>query len=176
MSTKSAEETIRGLIQAAKENAPEHQTVDGIESWKITMDGEVYKVSVADRKAKTGRAFNCHGLVKILPDGTEETVNLGAWKKKLFYTLAYNLQQGKVFKKNEQNPGKVKAIVKDMKENPANYTKSEDLIQGTFNGKPITVSRTKKTYKSGKSMYRITMSECGIVTLKGSQLQPLFKA
>lgn len=118
MSTKSAEETIRGLIQAAKENAPEHQTVDGIESWKITMDGEVYKVSVVDRKAKTGRAFNCHGLVKILPDGTEETVNLGAWKKKLFYTLTYNLQQGKVFKKNEQNPTKVKAIVKDMKENP----------------------------------------------------------
>lgn len=41
MSNKTAEETIRGLIAAAKENVSDHQSVDGIESWKITMDGEV---------------------------------------------------------------------------------------------------------------------------------------
>jgi hypothetical protein len=54
--------------------------------------------------------------------------------------------------------------------------KGEDEITGTFNGKSIKVTRTKKAYKSGKTLCRITLAECGIVTLKGSQLQPLFKA
>ena len=70
----------------------------------------------------------------------------------------------------------MKAIKADMVANPGNYVKGEDEITGTFNGTSIKVTRTKKAYKSGKTLCRITLAESGVVTLKGSQLQPLFKA
>lgn len=172
----TAEETIKGIIASAKAgNVSDHVSADGKESWKITMGGETYRVEVADRQSKHGKAFNKNNLYRLNEDGSEKTVNLGSWKKKLFYTLVYCLQEGKIFHKIEQDPTKVRAIAKDMKANPANYTKTETEIKGTYNGKPIVVSRVKKTFPSGKSLYRVTLSECGITTMKGSQLMPLFK-
>ena len=67
------------------------------------------------------------------------------------------------------------AIKKDMKENPANYVKNENMITGSYNGKQIVVNRSKKSYPSGKTQYKVTLTECGIVTLRGSQLNRLFK-
>lgn len=175
----TAEETIKGIIASAKAgNVSDHTCQDGTESWTITMDGQKYQVEVSDRQSKKGRTFNKNNLYLLEQEGEsvkKKVVNLGQWKKKLFYTLVYCLQDGKVFHKIEQDPAKVKSIIKDMKANPANYVKSETEIKGTFNGKPIVVKREKKTFNSGKSLYRVTLSECGIVTMKGSQLQPLFK-
>lgn len=175
----TAEETIKGIIASAKAgNVTDHTTADGKESWKITMGSDTYRVEVADRQSKKGKAFNKNNLYRLEVDGEtvkEKTVNLGQWKKKLFYTLVYCLRDGKVFQKIAQDPAKVRAIAKDMKANPDNYVKTETEIKGTYNGKPIVVSRVKKTFTTGKTLYRVTLSECGIVTMKGSQLQPLFK-
>lgn len=173
----SAENTIKGIIAEAKKgHVADHQTDGAVESWKIPFKGNTYRVVVTDKQAKTGRAFNKNDLFVLADDGSEKVVNLGEWKKKLFYTLVYALRKGKVFHKIDQDPAKVKAIRADMIKNPGNYVKGEDEITGTYNGKNITVTRTKKAYKSGKTLCRITLSECGVVTLKGSQLQPLFKA
>lgn len=172
----TAEETIKGIIASAKAgNVSDHTAVDGKESWKITMNGVTYRVEVADRQSKHGRAFNKNNLYRQTSDGTEKIVNLGTWKKKLFYTLVYCLRDGKVFTKIAQDPTKVRAIAKDMKVNPTNYIKTETEIKGTYNGTPIVVRRVKKTFDSGKSLYRVTLSESGIITMKGSQLMPLFK-
>lgn len=172
----TAEDTIKGIIASAKAgNVSDHVVVDGKESWKIPFKGQTYKVVVTDKQAKTGKAFNKNELFVCGDDG-EKVVNLGDWKKKLFYTLVYNLREGKVFKKIDQDPKKVRAIREDMKKNPGNYTFTDTSITGTWNGKPIAVNKVAKTYKSGKTLNRITLTECGVVTLKGSQLQHLFKA
>ena len=172
----TAEETIKGIIASAKAgNVSDHTFKDGIESWKISLGSDTYRVDVTDRQAKTGKAFNKNNLVLLQADGKEKTINLGEWKKKLFYTLVYCLRGNKVFHKIDQDPKKVRAIIKDMKDNPSNYIKTDTTIKGTWNGKPIVVNREKKTFASGRTLYRVTMTECGIVTMKGSQLQPLFK-
>lgn len=172
----TAEETIKGIIAAAKQgHVTDHVTDGTVESWKIPFAGNVYKVVVTDKTSKTGKAFNKNELFVCSPAG-DKVVNLGDWKKKLFYTLVYSLRAGKVFRKITQDPVKVKEIRDDMKANPGNYVRTEDRITGTFRGKPIVVSKVKKTYDSGKTLSRITLAECGVVTLKGSQLQPLFKA
>lgn len=171
----TAEETIKGIIASAKAGkVSDHVVNDGKESWNISFGGDTYKVEVTSRQSKGGREFNVNNLYQV--NGAEcKTVNLGQWKKKLFYTLVYCLREGKVFHKIEQDPAKVRAIAKDMKNNPGNYVKDADTIKGTFAGRPIVVNRVKKTFKSGKSLYRVTLSECGIVTMKGSQLMSLFK-
>lgn len=173
----SAEDTIKGIIAEAKKgNVTDHQSDGTLESWKIPFNGSTYRVVVTDKKAKTGKAFNKNDLLVVGEDGSEKVVNLGEWKKKLFYTLVYALRKGKVFHKIDQDPAKVKAIKADMIANPGNYVKGEDEITGIFNGTSIKVTRTKKAYKSGKTLCRITLAEHGVVSLKGSQLQPLFKA
>lgn len=173
----SAEDTIKGIIAEAKKgNVMDHKTDGALESWKIPFNGATYRVVVTDKKAKTGKAFNKNDLLVVGEDGKDKVVNLGEWKKKLFYTLVYALRKGKVFHKIDKDPAKVKAIKADMVANPGNYVKGENEITGTFAGKAIKVTRCQKKYKSGKTLSRITLAECGVVTLKGSQLQPLFKA
>ena len=173
----SAEDTIKGIIAEAKKgNVTDHQVDGKVESWKIPFAGSTYRVVVTDKTARSGKAFNKNDLFVVDKDGNDKVVNLGDWKKKLFYTLVYALRKGKVFHKIEQNPDKVKAIKADMAANPGNYVLDGDTITGTFDGKAIAIVRAKKKYKSGKVLSRITLTECGVVTLKGAQLQPLFKA
>lgn len=175
---KSPEETIKGLIASAKAgNVTDHVCADGKESWKIPFNGKNFRVEVIDRLSKKGegKSFNKTNLYLINDDGKESVYNLGQWKKKLFYTLMYNLRAGKIFHKIEQDPVKVMAIKKDMKENPSNYVKNENMITGSYNGKQIVVNRSKKSYPSGKTQYKVTLTECGVVTLRGSQLNRLFK-
>ena len=104
----SAEETIKGIIAEAKKgNVTDHQTDGAFESWKIPFNGATYRVVVTDKKAKTGKAFNKNDLLVVGEDGKDKVVNLGEWKKKLFYTLVYALRKGKVFHKIDKDPAKV---------------------------------------------------------------------
>ena len=88
--------------------------------------------------------------------------------------MLYCLQEGKVFHKIEQEPAKVKAIAKAIKENPANWETTPDTIKGKIGDKEIQVVRERKSFASGKTLFRVKLIENGVETLKGSQLMKLW--
>ena len=177
----SVEALARNIVASIKAgNTSNHTNVDNTESWDITnVDDDNksghYKLKITNGVNKTGKKYCHHALFRINPDGTEKLVNLGIYKKKFIYTIAYNLQNGKVFKKINQDPSAIKSIAKDMKKNPNNWTKNGDTISGKMNGNSVCITREAHLMKNGKTMYRITSTLNGNEYLKGSQLAILYK-
>ena len=110
--TLSVEETIRSVIAAAKAGhfSKVANTPEGTDSWSIEAPSGTFVVENINRTSKTAREFNKTNFYKVQEDGTIKVFNLGEWKKKLFYTLLYCLQEGKVFHKIDQDPAKVKEL------------------------------------------------------------------
>ena len=173
----SVEDTIRSVIAAAKAGrfSKVANTPEGTNSWTIEAPTGTFVVENINRTSKTEREFNKTNFYKVQEDGSIKLFNLGEWKKKLFYTLLYCLQEGKVFHKINQDPAKVRAIAKAIKENPANWETTPDLIKGKIDDKEIQVVRERKTFASGKTLFRAKLIENGVETLKGSQLMKLWK-
>jgi hypothetical protein len=175
--TLSVEETIRSVIAAAKAGrfSKVANTPEGTNSWTIEAPSGTFMVENINRMSKTAREFNKTNFYKMQDDGTPKAFNLGEWKKKLFYTLLYCLQEGKVFHKIAQDPAKVKSIAKAIKENPANWETTPELIKGKIGDNEIQVVRERKSFASGKTLFRVKLLENGVETLKGSQLMKLWK-
>lgn len=173
----TCEHIIRETIASAKAgNITNHVKTDDKESWTINTAIGNYRVENVSRQSKTHREFNKTNFFEIKDDGTERLVNLGEWKKKLFYTLLYCLQDNKVFTKIKQDPAKIKSIAKAIKSNPDAWTMTNDSIKGQIDGTTIEVLRDRKTFEtSGKALYRVKLLENGVETLKGSQLMKLWK-
>lgn len=172
----TCENIIRTTIAAAKAGQiSNHVKTDEKESWEITTSLGKFRVENINRQSKTHREFNKTNLIEIKEDGAERTVNLGDWKKKLFYTLLYCLQEGKVFTKIKQDPEKIKKIAAAIKANPDAWTMTNDSIKGTIGENQIEVIRDRKSFASGKALYRVKLLENGVETLKGSQLMKLWK-
>ena len=172
----SVESIIRNTIAAAKAgHVTNHVKDDAHESWDIDVGDVKYRVENINRESKTHREFNKTVFAKVAADGSTTNVNLGEWKKKLFYTLLYTLQAGKVFTKIKQDPAKIKVVAQAMKAQPEAWTMTAESIKGTIDGKAIEVKRDRVTYGSGKSLYRVKMTEDGVEVLKGSQLMKLWK-
>ena len=175
--TMTVEETLRSVITAAKAGrySKVAGTPEGTSSWTIEAPTGTFVVENINRTSKTSREFNKTNFYKVQEDGTAKVFNLGEWKKKLFYTLLYCLQEGKVFHRIDQDPAKVKAIAKAIKENPANWETTPDTIKGKIGDKEIQVVRERKSFASGKTLFRVKLIENGVETLKGSQLMKLWK-
>lgn len=174
--TITCETTIRSVIAGAKAGRIlNHAKTDSMESWTIGSDVGDYRVEVINRMSKSERTFNKTNFYSVAADGTERKVNLGEWKKKLFYTLLYCLQNDKIFTKNVQDPDKIKSIMTAMKNNPSEWVMSNDSITGTMGDVNVQVIRDRKTFDSGKVLYRVKLLENGVETLKGSQLMKLWK-
>ena len=82
----TCEATIKSIVTAAKSgHVTAHEKTDEKETWTIQTDTNTYMVENISRKSRTGRDFNKTNLKQL--NGEEwKTVNLGDWKKKLFYT------------------------------------------------------------------------------------------
>ena len=175
--TMTVEETLRSVIAAAKAGrfSKVANTPEGTDSWTIEAPTGTFVVENINRTSKTAREFNKTNFYKVQEDGTTKVFNLGEWKKKLLYTLLYCLQEGKVFHKIDQDPAKVKAIAKAIKENPANWETTPDVIKGKIGDNEIQVVRERKSFASGKTLFRVKLIENGVETLKGSQLMKLWK-
>lgn len=173
----TVESTLRGVIAAAKAGRFSRvaNTPEGTSSWTIDSPDGTFVVENINRTSKTAREFNKTNFYKVQDDGSVKVFNLGSWKKKLFYTLLYCLQDGKVFHKIDQDPAKVRVIAKAIKENPASWETTADFIKGKIDGKEIKVVRERKTFDSGKTLFRVKLYEDGVETLKGSQLMKLWK-
>lgn len=176
------ESLARNIVASIKAgNTSNHTKSDTSESWNITNvdDGGksgLYRLEITNGVNKSGKKYCHHILYRVNPtDKTEKPVNLGIYKKKFIYTIAYNLQSNKVFKKIKQDNNTIKAIAKDMKKNPDNYTKNGDTISGTFNNSKLIINREAHLMKNGKTMYRITATLNDEDYLKGSQLAVLYK-
>ena len=104
--TMTVEETLRSVIAAAKAGrfSKVANTPEGTDSWTIEAPTGTFVVENINRTSKTAREFNKTNFYKVQEDGTTKVFNLGEWKKKLFYTLLYCLQEGKVFHKIDQDP------------------------------------------------------------------------
>lgn len=172
----TVESTLRTVIAAAKAGSF-HQMppAEGKVAWQIDSPAGAFVVENINRQSKTQREFNKTNFYKVQEDGTLKIFNLGEWKKKLFYTLLYCLHEGKVFHKIDQDPAKVRSIAKAIKENPGNWETTPDFIKGKIDGKEIQVIRERKTFASGKTLFRVKLIEDGVETLKGSQLMKLWK-
>ena len=150
------ESLARNIVASIKAgNTSNHTKSDTSETWNITNvdDGGksgLYRLEITNGVNKSG-------------------------KKQFIYTIAYNLQSNKVFKKIKQDNNAIKAIAKDMKKNPDNYTKNGDTISGTFNNSKLVINREAHLMKNGKTMYRITATLNDEDYLKGSQLAILYK-
>lgn len=175
--TITVEQTLRSVIAAAKAGhfSKVESTPEGVVAWNIESPVGTFVVENINRMSKTSREFNKTNFYKIQEDGTPKVFNLGEWKKKLFYTLLYCLQDGKVFHKIDQDPAKVRQIARAIKENPGNWETTPDLIKGKIDDKEIKVVRERKTFDSGKTLFRAKLFENGVETLKGSQLMKLWK-
>lgn len=170
------EQLIRSVVEAAKNGGvKDHMQTAEAESWIIATDSATYKVEKVNRMAKTQRKFDKTNFYQINDDGSTKVVNLGQWKKKLFYTLLYNLTNNKVFHKIDADPAKIREIANAIKANPSSWTMDAESIKGTIDGKTIEVKRDRIEYPSGKSLYRVKLYENGVQTLKGSQLMKLWK-
>jgi len=172
----TVESTLRSVIAAAKAGQfKQLPPAEGKVAWSIESPAGTFVVENINRISKTDREFNKTNFYKVQEDGSLRVFNLGEWKKKLFYTLLYCLQEGKVFHKIDQDPAKVRQIARAIKENPANWETTPDLIKGKIDGKEIQVIRERKTFASGKTLFRAKLLENGVETLKGSQLMKLWK-
>lgn len=172
------ETVIRGVIAAAKAgHIVNHAKDETKETWEIASEHGTYVVENVNRTSKTQREFNKTNFYRVdAESGVWKVQNLGTWKKKLFYTLLYCLQEGKVFTKIEQDPAKIKTIAKAIKDNPTLWTMTGESIKGTMDGKSIEIIRERKVFEtSGKSLYRVKLFEDGVQTMKGSQLMKLWK-
>lgn len=170
------EQLIRTVVNAAKNGGiTAHNKTEEAESWIIATENAKYKVEKVNRMAKTQRKFDKTNFYEIKEDGTTKVVNLGQWKKKLFYTLLYNLTNDKVFHKIDADPAKIREIANAIKTNPSCWTMDAESIKGMIDGKTIEVKRDRIEYPSGKSLYRVKLFEDGVQTLKGSQLMKLWK-
>ena len=67
------------------------------------------------------------------------------------------------------------SIAKAIKENPANWETTPELIKGKIGDNEIQVIRERKSFNSGKTLFRVKLLENGVETLKGSQLMKLWK-
>lgn len=174
--TITCENIIRSVIAGAKAGRiAKHVKTDAMETWTIGSDVGDYRVEVINRMSKSDRTFNKTNFYSVASDGTERKVNLGEWKKKLFYTLLYCLQTDKIFTKNVQDPDKIKTIMTAMKNDPDHWVMTNDSITGSMDGVSVKVIRDRKTFDSGKVLYRVKLVEDGVETLKGSQLMKLWK-
>lgn len=173
----TCEATIKSIVSAAKSgHVTNHEKTDEMETWTIQTDTDMYMVENISRKSKTGRDFNKTNLKKFMViDNCWKTVNLGDWKKKLFYTLLYCLQENKLFTKIKKDPALVSTVAQAIKNNREAWDITMDRIKGQIDGKDIEVIRERKTYESGKTLYRVKMLENGAEVLKGSQLMKLWK-
>lgn len=171
----TCEAIIKSIVTAAKTgHVIGHETTDAHETWTIQVGDDTYMVENISRKSKTGRDFNKTNLKQLNGD-TWKTVNLGDWKKKLFYTLLYCLQENKLFTKIKKDPALVSSVAQAIKNNRGEWDITMDHIKGQMNGKSIEVIRDRVTYESGKTLYRVKMLEDGTEVLKGSQLMKLWK-
>lgn len=171
----TCEATIKSIVTAAKSgHVTAHEKTDEKETWTIQTDTNTYMVENISRKSRTGRDFNKTNLKQL--SGEEwKTVNLGDWKKKLFYTLLYCLQENKLFTKIKKDPALVSTVAQAIKNHRDAWTITMDSIKGQIDGKTIEVVRERKTYDSGKTLCRVKMYEDGVEVLKGSQLMKLWK-
>lgn len=171
----TCESTIKSIVAAAKSgHVTAHEKTDEKETWTIQTETDTYLVENISRKSKTGRDFNKTNLKKLTGDEWK-TVNLGDWKKKLFYTLLYCLQKNKLFTKIKKDPAMVLIVSQAIKNHRDMWEITMDRIKGQIDGKNIEVVRERKTYESGKTLYRVTMFADGVEVLKGSQLMKLWK-
>ena len=181
-STASAVEVLaRGLVSAAKSgNAVQTVSQDGTKSFDLTNvddagKGGSYRIVITSGLNKSGKKYSHHALFRVNPDGSLKNVNLGKFKKKLFYTLSYNLEAGKVFSKIKQDPSAIKDIAKSMKSSPSDWKQEGDTICGKMGAASICITRTAQLMSNGKTMYRVSATKDGMPFLKGSQLMPLYK-
>lgn len=168
----------KNIVKAVKSgNVKDHTKDNDTESWIIhSVDDEnkggEYKMEIIQGLNKSGKKYCKHTVYRV---STGKPVNFGIYKKKVLYTLAYNLESGKVFKKIKQDPSAVKAIAKDMKQNADNWTQSGDTIVGTMGSDKISITREAHLMKNGKTMYKVTATKNNSEFLSGSQLMVLFK-
>lgn len=172
----NVEETLNDIITSAKAGKiTNHIKTNETESWIIQGSEEKFRVEISCRTSKTNREFNKNNIFKINPDGTEKQFNLGEWKKKKFYTLVYNLQDGKIFNKIKQDPILIKKISEAIKYDPERWTRTDSNITGTLDGNQYVINRDRKLFDSGKVLYRCNCLQNGQEILKGSQLMKLWK-
>ena len=172
------EALAKNLVKAVKSgNVSNHTKDNDTESWIINDveddgKGGQYKMEIIQGLNKSGKKYCKHTVYRV---STGKPVNFGIYKKKVLYTLAHNLESGKVFKKIKQDPATVKAIAKDMKQNADNWTQSGDTIVGTMGQDKISITREAHLMKNGKTMYKVTATKNDSEFLSGSQLMILFK-
>jgi len=174
----SIELLAKNLVKSVKAgNVSNHIKDNDTESWIISNveddnKGGEYKMEIVQGLNKSGKKYCKHTVYRV---STGKPVNFGIYKKKVLYTLAYNLESGKVFKKIKQDPASVKAIAKDMKTNADNWKQDGNTIIGTMGNDKINITREAHLIKNGKTMYKITATKNNEEFLSGSQLMILFK-
>lgn len=174
----SVEQLAKNIIASVKAGfISNHSKSPEKESWTITNvndnnKGGIYILNIINSTNKSGNPYNHHEIIRA---STNKPVNFGPFKKKLLYTLAYNLQSNNIFKKIKQDPSSVKSILHNIKNFPNNWSLSNNSISGHINNDSFSITRTPHLMKSGKTFYKISATKNGIPFLNGSQLMILFK-